>query len=88
MRKGSDPALPSAFFEATVVVCREGGLLAGVQLVVKGFFCYGGRKFVYLEMFMIVSKDLMWAQFYGLFTLVKLEELILKVLKDRGRTLC
>lgn len=54
MKEGSDPALPSAFFEAIAVVCREGGLLVGVSLIVQGFVLSGGRKCVYLEMFMIV----------------------------------
>lgn len=75
MKEGPDPALPRAFLEATAVVCREGGLLAGVSLVVKGFFLSGGRNFEHLEMFMM-------------FALVKPEELILKVLKDKGRMLC
>lgn len=30
MKKGSDPALPSVFFEAIAVVRREGGLLVGM----------------------------------------------------------
>lgn len=62
------------------MVCGEGALLVGVSLVVQGFFLSGGRKCVYLEVFMVASKDLMWA-------LVKPEKLILKLLKDKGRLL-
>lgn len=65
---------------------QKGGLLVVGSFVVQGFFLSGGRKCVYLEMFMIVSKDL------GLVlqsvSLVKPEELILNVLKDKGRMLC
>lgn len=50
-----------AFFEAIAVVCGEGAFLVGVPFVVQGFFPSGGRKCVYLDVFMVVSKDLMWA---------------------------
>lgn len=43
------------------MVCGEGAFLVGVPFVVQGFFPSGGRKCVYLDVFMVVSKDLMWA---------------------------
>lgn len=54
-----------------------------VSFVVQSFFLFGGRKCVYLEMFVMVSGDLIWACFCGQFALVKPEELILKNAKGQ-----
>ena len=54
------------------------GALLLVSLVVQSFFLLGRRKCEYLEMFMMVSGDLIWACFCSQFALVKPEELILK----------
>lgn len=98
MRKASDPALPSVFPGAIAVVQREGVWLVGVSgswgctwdcsLGSSFGILFGRRKCAYLEMFMMVSGNLIWAWLCSQFYLVKPEELILKMQMCRGRALC